>query len=111
MANIKADHVEEISDRTRTTSHVKGDGIDDDGHYENAFSEKKYSHIAHPEPWPFENWIPGGYSQSRMLRFKNPSTMYKVINLFAGEEFVQVFFSLKVLTRLDARLCDLLLRV
>lgn len=112
MANIKADHVEEISDRTRTTSHVKGDGIDDDGHYENAFSEKKYSHIAHPEPWPFEHWIPGGYSQSRMLRFKNPSTMYKVINLFAGKELNPHMSSLvSVLTNFDARLRDLFLRV
>lgn len=36
------------------------------------------------EPWAFENWIPGGYKQSRMLRFRNPSTMYKMVNLFAG---------------------------
>lgn len=37
-----------------------------------------------PTAWQFETGIPGGYKQSRMLRFQNPSTMYKMINLFAG---------------------------
>ncbi|KAL4942310.1 hypothetical protein BDV06DRAFT_211969 [Aspergillus oleicola] len=40
--------------------------------------------IPTPEPWRFERWIPGGYSASRMMRFKSPQTMYRVINLFAG---------------------------
>ncbi|BCR90344.1 uncharacterized protein ACHE_60230S [Aspergillus chevalieri] len=84
MANIEADHVEEISDETRTTSQVKGGSIGKSENCEDATPVSEYTHIAHPEPSPFESWIPGGYSQSRMLRFKNPSTMYRVLNLFAG---------------------------
>lgn len=81
MANIEVDHVEEISDETRTTSLVKAGSISKDEDYE-------YSHIPHPESSPFESWIPGGYNQSKMLRFKNPATMYRILSLFAGEESV-----------------------
>lgn len=91
MANIEADHVEEISDETRTTSQVKGGSIGKSENCEDATPVSEYTHIAHSEPSPFESWIPGGYSQSRMLRFKNPSTMYRVLNLFAGEKSVQVY--------------------
>lgn len=86
MAYIAADHVEEISDETRTTSQVKGKNAGKDEDHEDANPDNEYSHIAHPEPWPFESWIPGGYSRSRMLRSKNPSTMYRVINLSAGKD-------------------------
>lgn len=82
---IQADHVEEIADQTRTISRVKSDeGPGKEDEHDDVAAEKQ-SHIVHPEPWAFEKWIPGGYNQSRMLRFKNPSTMYKVINLFAGK--------------------------
>ncbi|KAG8533739.1 uncharacterized protein KY384_001480 [Bacidia gigantensis] len=40
--------------------------------------------INYAEPWKFERWFIGGYSQKRMLKFKNPANMYKAINLFAG---------------------------
>lgn len=40
--------------------------------------------INYPPPWKWEKFFIGGYSQSRMLKFKNPKTMYKAINLFAG---------------------------
>jgi len=40
--------------------------------------------IEYPPPWKFERFFPGGYNQSRMLKFKKPKTMYTAINLFAG---------------------------
>ncbi|MCJ1476217.1 hypothetical protein MMC13_004883 [Lambiella insularis] len=41
-------------------------------------------HITFPEPWKYGKFFPGGYSQKRMLKFKNPKSMYYAINLFAG---------------------------
>lgn len=81
---IQADHVEEVTDQTRTVSAKSEEGLGEKNEYDDVAAAKQ-SHVAHPEPWRYEKWIPGGYSQSRMLRFKNPSTMYKVINLFAGK--------------------------
>lgn len=43
-----------------------------------------YENLKYPEPWKFEKWFVGGYSQGRMIKFKSPKTMYKAINLFAG---------------------------
>ncbi|KAJ5295707.1 hypothetical protein N7508_010528 [Penicillium antarcticum] len=80
MADASTDHVEEISDGPQTTVRDKSEKIDDS---KNVLPDAEYSHIKNPEPWRYEHWIPGGYSQSRMLRFKNPSTMYKAINFFA----------------------------
>ena len=40
--------------------------------------------INYPPPWKWENFFPGGYHQSRMLKFKKPKTMYTAINFFAG---------------------------
>ena len=40
--------------------------------------------INYPPPWKWENYFIGGYSQSRMFKFKKPKTMYTAINLFAG---------------------------
>ena len=88
MANIETDHVEEISDETRTTSQVKDGSIGKYEDCEDTTPVSEYAHTAHPKPSRFESWIPGGYSQSRMLRFKTPSKMYRVLNLFAGEESV-----------------------
>lgn len=84
MADTATDHVEEISGETRIPSQDKDEK---GGDFENVTPSDEYSHTVNPKPWRFEHWIPGGYSQSRMLRFNNPSTMYKVINFFAGEEF------------------------
>ncbi|KZN93729.1 Sugar transporter [Penicillium chrysogenum] len=81
MAEALSDHVEEISNEPQMTvrdKSEKGDICKD------VLLDAEYSHINHPEPWRFEHWIPGGYSQSRMIRFKNPSTTYKAINFFAG---------------------------
>ena len=44
-----------------------------------------YENLNYPAAWKFEKWFLGGYSQSRMIKFKNPKTMYKAINLFAGK--------------------------
>ena len=40
--------------------------------------------LQYPEPWKYGKYFPGGYGQSRMLKFKKPKTMYTAINLFAG---------------------------
>lgn len=40
--------------------------------------------ITYPPPWKYEKFFIGGYSQSRMFKFKKPKTMYTAINLFAG---------------------------
>ena len=47
--------------------------------------DEAYSNLNYPPAWKFENWFIGGYSQSRMLKFKKPKTMYTAINLFAGK--------------------------
>lgn len=47
--------------------------------------EDDYENLNYPSPWKFEKWLIGGYSQSRMLKFKKPKTMYNAINLFAGQ--------------------------
>lgn len=46
--------------------------------------EEEVDNLNYPQPWKFEKWFLGGYSQKRMLKFKNPKTMYYAINLFAG---------------------------
>ena len=45
---------------------------------------ENYDGINYPPPWKWERYFVGGYSQSRMLKFKKPKTMYTAINLFAG---------------------------
>lgn len=50
----------------------------------NLKDEDDYENLNYPKPWKFEKWFIGGYSQGRMIKFKNPKTMYKAINLFAG---------------------------
>jgi hypothetical protein len=91
MADSAADHVEEVSDASQTTSLRK---TDKDVAYNYGNPSNEPTHTMHTEPWRFESFIPGGYSQPRMLRFKNPSTMYKVINLFAGTQFASIYTSL-----------------
>jgi len=46
--------------------------------------EDDYENLNYPKPWKFENWFIGGYSQKRMIKFKEPKNMYTAINLFAG---------------------------
>lgn len=50
----------------------------------NDAKDEDYDNINYPPPWKWERFFIGGYSQSRMLKFKNPKTMYTAINLFAG---------------------------
>lgn len=81
MADPAAAHVEEISDKPVVEALTKTEREDTGA---SMGSKDHDSQIVHDEPWRYESWIPGGYSQSRMLRFKDPSTMYMAINLFAG---------------------------
>ncbi len=46
--------------------------------------EEDLNNLQYPAPWKWEKFLLGGYSQSRMLKFKKPKTMYTAINLFAG---------------------------
>ena len=56
--------------------HVAEHGLQEDG--------DGYENLNYPKPWKLEKWFVGGYSQQRMLKFKNPKRMYTAINLFAG---------------------------
>ncbi|KAI9790570.1 MAG: hypothetical protein M1833_001921, partial [Piccolia ochrophora] len=47
-------------------------------------SDQDVANLKFPEPWKYEKFLPGGYGQSWMLKFKSPARMYKAINLFAG---------------------------
>ena len=51
---------------------------------DNAREKDDFSNLNFPPAWKFEKWFVGGYSQKRMLKFKNPKSMYMAINLFAG---------------------------
>ena len=68
----------------KSLDHVEMDSGARDGN-DNATGEKDYSKLKYPEPWRYEKFFLGGYSPKRMLRFKNPKSMYYAINLFAGE--------------------------
>ena len=46
--------------------------------------DEDHRDISYPPPWKWERYFVGGYSQSRMFKFKKPKTMYTAINLFAG---------------------------
>lgn len=72
-AEFKSSSDSEIIDEKEHSS-LKG-RLDDQDEYEN---------IKYPEPWKFEKFFIGGYSQGRMLKFKKPKAMYTAINLFAG---------------------------
>ena len=71
LKNIPNDS-EKSSTPSETNEAYKKDGED-------------YENLNYPAPWKFEKWFIGGYSQSRMIKFKKPKTMYKAINLFAGK--------------------------
>lgn len=68
----------DISEKHTETNHVEDD----------AKQEDDYSNLKYPEPWKYEKWFIGGYSQKRMLKFKKSKTMYYAINLFAGTSTV-----------------------
>lgn len=63
--------------------HLKNDQSPDSVLHEKQH-EEDVDNINYPPPWKWEKYFIGGYSQGRMLKFKNPNTMYKAINLFAG---------------------------
>lgn len=48
--------------------------------------EDDLDNLKYPEAWKYEKWFIGGYTQTRMLKFKKPKTMYTAINLFAGKD-------------------------
>ena len=50
----------------------------------NLKEQEELNNIKYPEPWKWEKFFIGGYHEKSMLKFKNPKTMYKAINLFAG---------------------------
>ena len=50
-----------------------------------ATEENELGKLKYPEPWKYEKFFLGGYSQKRILRFRNPKSMYYAINLFAGQ--------------------------
>lgn len=54
------------------------------GSDENFTKDEEYENIQYPPPWKWEKFFIGGYNQSRMMKFKNPRSMYITINLFAG---------------------------
>ena len=60
----------------------KGEVDNDEKH--TPAKQNEFSNLEFPPPWKHERWFPGGYHQRRMLKFKNPKTMYTAINLFAG---------------------------
>ncbi|KAL9576336.1 MAG: hypothetical protein Q9212_007186, partial [Teloschistes hypoglaucus] len=51
---------------------------------EKSKEDQEIDNLNYPPPWKYEKYFIGGYSQGRMIKFKNPKTMYKAINLFAG---------------------------
>ena len=50
-----------------------------------SYKQEDYDNLNYPPAWKYEKWFVGGYSQSRMIKFKKPKTMYTAINLFAGK--------------------------
>lgn len=46
--------------------------------------DESHDNIEYPPPWKWERYFIGGYTSSRMFKFKKPKTMYTAINLFAG---------------------------
>jgi hypothetical protein len=87
MADSVADHVEEISDINRE---IPLRNTEKSSSFEDTTPDDDVSHAMHTEPWRFENWIPGGYSQSRMVKCQKPSTTCNIINLFAGKRIILV---------------------
>lgn len=55
-----------------------------------AKDQDNYENLKYPEPWKFEKWFIGGYSQGRMIKFGSPKAMYRAINLFAGKSTRQI---------------------
>lgn len=76
------------SSETDVPPHVSSEKISEQTGTKALYNEEDegYENLNYPPAWKFEKWFIGGYSQSRMLKFKKPKTMYTAINLFAGKE-------------------------
>nr|BBI16187.1 hypothetical L-arabinose and polyol transporter [Ramalina conduplicans] len=76
------------SDKRNSRVNFPADHLKNDQSPDSVLHEKQHEedvdNINYPPPWKWEKYFIGGYSQGRMLKFKNPNTMYKAINLFAG---------------------------
>ena len=72
-----------MAGKTEETS-KKVESFDDMG--DETKDHDAYEGIDFPKPWKFEKFFIGGYTQERMIKTKNPQTMYKAINLFAGNQ-------------------------
>ncbi|KAL2042007.1 hypothetical protein N7G274_005195 [Stereocaulon virgatum] len=46
--------------------------------------DESHDNIEYLPSWKWEKYFIGGYTPSRMFKFKKPKTMYTAINLFAG---------------------------
>ncbi|KAL8943180.1 MAG: hypothetical protein Q9216_001234 [Gyalolechia sp. 2 TL-2023] len=77
-------HKENIDSKTSSDSEALPEKASSPSSNENLGEKDDLENLNYPQPWSFERWFPGGYSQGRMIKFKNPKTMYKAINLFAG---------------------------
>ena len=78
-----------ISEPEKPGKHTHSDELAKEHSPDSSASEKEKEYddvenITYPPPWKFEKFFIGGYSQGRMIKFKNSKTMYKAINLFAG---------------------------
>ncbi|KAL8964376.1 MAG: hypothetical protein Q9183_004494, partial [Haloplaca sp. 2 TL-2023] len=81
---MAAEQKENMGPKTSSESENAPEKVAGPSSDEQLKEEKEIDNLQYPEPWKFEKFFIGGYSQGRMIKFKNPKTMYRVINLFAG---------------------------
>ena len=81
---MAAVHKENMESKTSSDTEVLPEKVSTPSSDEKLKEEDEVEHLNYPQPWKFEKWFLGGYSQGRMIKFKSPKTMYKAINLFAG---------------------------
>ena len=65
--------------------------------------DEDYDNLNYPPAWKYEKWFVGGYSQSRMIKFKKPKTMYTAINLFAGKNLNATQLDIQTLIRISCK--------
>lgn len=84
---MAAQHGEDVSSKDSSETDMPGDekAAKPSGTKDFHNKDDQYDNLNYPPAWKFEKWFIGGYSQSRMLKFKKPKTMYTAINLFAGK--------------------------
>ncbi|KAL8864790.1 MAG: hypothetical protein Q9174_007220, partial [Haloplaca sp. 1 TL-2023] len=80
---MATEHKENTGPKTSSESENFPEKVASPSSDEQLKEEKELDNLQYPEPWKFEKFFIGGYSQGRMLKFKNPKTMYRAINLFA----------------------------